>query len=802
MTNEQVTSPSSIDYMRQFGAVTPSDRTRLGMDVKMQVDPNKDPKKEQELALRANRGRAEAAGEALLRIATKPYEVFYAIRTEVLPSMESGHKPDVLDSSYIPPSQLRTIDGRARDLSKSAKELQEMGLLLDDYDPESGYGTLVAEDISGYAISTTYIQEINELTGRVELVPRYYIGKENEREELAEAYKTAGLELEARAIEGWWVGLFLNVGVRDDLPGLLDIMHKASTKFKADHLKALFNLPGIKGLKDKPGAILKEIEGMPNPERNTEFGTQIEEGMFLTTLMLHSGSKQEMKGFLARPGAKVLITQIAAKSGMSEDDWRGLYIGNVDNWVDNPKDTDYMQDVVGDNLRKVGNRGLLTMYGNIAAYKGINNKAFSVEKQTKFIEKSLGSAIGSVEAAWTAVTFLKSIDTYSARGHSFLPGSEQVVATLGDWRYIEPTDTQKLYSLIWLLREGLKGRPSGLPDMLGKTPDMMFDLFDMAQVEVALPDGSVTSRSIWDAWLGTAEQVKRDIRTMKPSRIANIVDIVNRGAIEQNSNKGVIRMRVNNNGVIEERETYGILSREGGQDIVTELVKEEGYHRLGDLNFHSLPPDFHGIHNTIKWLAGRDGNGVMTATTETTFDPKKLTFDDIRKFWKYVSIVLNPLVLSKGSMHKFSFGGQGKPQDVIIDLSEEGSGVLVIPNVDGKAFDEIQHTFLNNLMLAKLNSEFFITQLAGDSFVKIPDVGGGGASRMDSIPLHRYVKAVMELMNGPFPKNLTELRNWRVDLMKLRSHSRDIYKDTIQYLESQTKNKGVGPVTGVNKFDK
>lgn len=819
-----LTVPGQTDINKEGNIVQSRqsiDISQPNFDIKDQnQDPNADrAKKEAELeALRKYIGRVESPGELKLYSAKNAYEVFVALRETVLPPMEDAHRPRSMDMSYKPPSQRDVIAFRARDLSISIEELEKRGYIKKGtYNEETGVAEVTDEANGGYAMYTTYTQRINRELGSIESVPTYHFGTKAERESLAEAYKVAGLELEARAIIGETVGVFMNLDARDNLERVVEWMHGQAPKFKAEHLKALFNAPDLEELRLAQERYNSQRENKDRkPEKlNNELGKKIEYSMFLYAVMLHSGTKQEMKSFLRRPGSAEIIRQIIRKSGekITQEDWIKKNIGDVDKWMDNPtEETDFEEDV------KNGVRGPVTVFGNIVAFKTSSGKVFSRDMERNYIEKTIGSIAGSVEASWVGVTFLKAIDTFSSQGHTILSDGS-VVATLGEGRYMEPIDTQKFASFVWNFREGKKARTFGVHDQLGKTPDMLFDLFDWAQVAVQAETGEIIYRSIWDAWLGTEEQDKLFIGTMSRNVIENVVSINDlgngwvrikcedpkTGKIE--TRKGVKKLGEDPDKDYEiTRKVYGDVVRSGGKVSVNERVPEEPYHELGSLDYGSLISDFHGVHNTIKWLNGREGAGVLSDAMSYTFDPSKIDQKLFLAQWKYITIGLNPVVQAKGSMHKFSFGGNGDESsvhNVTLDLSEYGVGQITIRSVDGKAYEDIQHTFQNNIWLSRLKSEFFVTKVALGG-LDIPDIDGTLSYKSVKVPFHRIIRAEMELMNGSIPKTIEGLRKWRVNYQKLAIDTKNYYNDNIAYFEKQVRypngvEKPVGPITGVNK---
>jgi hypothetical protein len=160
------------------------------------------------------------------------------------------------------------------------------------------------------------------------------------------------------------------------------------------------------------------------------------------------------------------------------------------------------------------------------------------------------------------------------------------------------------------MKEGLKGRASGLKDMIGRIPDMAMNLFDWAGVEMTdlpkKPDGTSQRRSIWDAWLGTSGG--------KPK-----LDLLTGEATKQQTT-------------------------------------EEPYHRLGSLNFKSLERDFHGTFAIMQWLMGNaqrpTGVYIDAMKTDFKFD-EDFSLNELKKKIKYIGIVMNEVVLTQGSPHLY-----------------------------------------------------------------------------------------------------------------------------------------------------
>jgi len=541
----------------------------------------------------------ESLSSELISSAETPHELFTGLRS-LEKMLEDGNIPQSLSERYTPPRELSLMFERANVLRIPIEDLVNQGL-VNNYDRNTGEGTPKRRKFTALALSVKEDVVFNPQTKTREIVNTYNFGTPEKRLEMAKAYEKAVLELEVRDIIGDHIGLRLNLDFRDDLTGLTEMLHSGRMpKFRVAHLEALFNMPDV-----------AELEN--NPE-NHKLGDQVEEAMFLNLVMLNSGTKDKMNDFLSRPGATALIDRI--RGSMDRDEWIGRYIGVVDRWVDD-KDrilTTYVTEP----------RGTLTQWSNIATFEGRDpSDNFGFDKEQEFIEDTVGKLVGSVEASWVAATMMRVMGAYASEGYVAIPPGQirdpatgqmkeiplkdKISIKLGEGRYISSDDTGKFLACMFDLKEGLKGRASGLKDMIGRIPDMAMNLFDWAQVEVELPDGTKAKRSVWDAWLGTpAGKTKIDLLTGQPT---------------------------------------------------TETTKEEPYHRLGDLNFKSLDRDFHGTFTIMQWLMGRsDRDGGLypdARKTEFRFD-EDFTLNSMKKKLKYIQICLNPIVLTKGSAHLYA----------------------------------------------------------------------------------------------------------------------------------------------------
>jgi hypothetical protein len=511
----------------------------------------------------------ESLSSELIASAEEPQELFMGLRS-LEKMLEDGNIPNELSERYTPPRQLSLMYERAEVLGMKIEDLVNQKFLT--YDKN---GKLVPTKTKFAALALSIDQ-----TGRA---PVYDFGTPEKRVEMARAYEKAVLELEARSILGDHISLRTNLDYRDSLEGLTYMLHSGRMpKFRADHIQALFNMPCVNELATDP--------------ENHKLGDQVEEAIFLNLVMLNSGTKNKMQDFLSRPGANVLIDRM--RGGMDRNEWVERYIGVVDVWEDD-KDrtlTTYKKEP----------RGLLTQWSNIASFEGDGpSDNFSAEKEVGFIEGAVGKLIGSNEASWIAATMMRVIGAYASEGYVALPSGVSSLK-LGEGRYISSDDTGKFWAYMFNYKEGMKGRPSGLKDMIGRIPDMAMNLFDWAQVEVELPDGTMAKRSVWDAWLGTPDgKVKKDLLTGQPT---------------------------------------------------TDKTIEEPYHRLGDLNFKSLDRDFHGTFSIMQWLMGNEKGptGIFVdAMRVEGFRPEDFSLNELKKKVKYYQICLNPVILTKGSPHLY-----------------------------------------------------------------------------------------------------------------------------------------------------
>ena len=578
------------------------------------ISQNQEPGEHQVEDALANRMyyRTESLSSELIASAESPHELFTGLRS-LEKMLEDGNIPQGLSERYTPPRELSIMYERASTLGIPIDDLINQGLVrAGTYNKETGEGQPRKRKYASLSLSVEENPIIitDDKTGvsrEIGVDLKYNFGTPEKRAELAKAYEKAVLELEVRDIMGEHIGVRLNLDFRDNLEGLTEVMHGGRMpKFKADHLEALFNMPG-----------LAELES--NPE-NHLLGDQVEEAMFLNLAMLNSGTKDKMKDFLARPGSKFLIAKMAKEKNQDYETWVKENIGEVDKWIDD-KDrtlTTYTTE----------SRGAVTQWSNIASFEGRDpSDNFGADKERKFIEEIVGGLVGSTEASWVAATMMRVIGAYASEGYVAIPPGgqrlnpqtgkmeaiplkEKISIRLGEGRYISSDDTGKFLAYMFDLKEGLKGRSSGLKDMIGRVPDMAMNLFDWAQVEVELPGGTKAKRSVWDAWLGTpGGKAKTDLLTGQKTK---------------------------------------------------QVTTEEPYHRLGSLNFKSLDRDFHGTFTIMQWLIGRserDGGLYLDARkTELRFEDFDL--NTLKKKLKYIQICLNPIILTKGSAQLYENVGK------------------------------------------------------------------------------------------------------------------------------------------------
>ncbi len=497
----------------------------------------------------------EFVSHNLISQAVEPKQLFYGLR-EKESRWESGFVAQPLGNDFSPPSVLTTMMSRANWLGQTPDDLIHKGLLI-AYDANSGMGVLRSPaKHGGLVIDNERIVQDQTPEG----FPYTWvdIGLPEQRAGMAAAYHVGSVEINVRALMGDQYGILTNLNVRDDLATLVDWQHGTQATYRPEHMEALFNLPSIRELE-----ALHEYKYKPEDiKKMRELGDQIEEAMLCELIMMKSGSKEGMQDLLARPGADHLIRKMATEEEnrrkMAEDklaekenrqsnadnirytgeDWITEYIGDVDGWEDDMQrdlKKTWRQEIKDRKKGKYdknerGRRGKLTQWANMISFKGEPGE-ISTKIEKHFIEKDVGGAVGgSEEAAWMATVLMRDIGAFSSWGYTALPNG-QSHAELGTFRILSADDRQKFYSYMFFVqKEGYSNRSSGVQELIYRVPDMAMDLFHWGQVAVdgmfekdetgalILDDNNepkVAKRSIWDAWLGTAEQPKRDLVTGK-----------------------------------------------------------------------------------------------------------------------------------------------------------------------------------------------------------------------------------------------------------------------------------------------
>ena len=695
--------PSSLDAMRslgeqqlkaahefqskepQFVSNMPDIRMQLGSKNEGESENNHELGDEAESLKYARR---ESLSDELINAAETPEELFIGLRL-LERQLEDGHTPPSLSERYTPPRQHSAMFERKEAMSVSIEDLKKRGWLK-NYNPDTGEGRPKDARFASFAISSEQTENIIEENSRRYLKNerRYNFGTPESRKVLALAYERAIHELEVRDILGEHVSLRINLDYRDNLEGLVEMLHSGRMpKLKAKHLEVLFNMPSLEEL-SKPGLKPEELEKMHG------LGDQVEEAVFLNLLMLNSGTRQGMKDFLDKPGAAVLMNRLAEKAHMNIDEWKVKYVGVLDEWVDDDK-----REI---ESYKKEPRGLITMFSNIPAI-GTPGE-FGSDKESDFIEKYVGGAVGSVEASWIAATLMRSTGAYASEGYVALPNGKSSLP-LGEGRYISGDDTGKFHTYMFNYKEGMKGRPSGLKDMVGRIPDMAMNLFDWAQVRVddlPLEKGEPVRRSIWDAWLGTPGGKRKTILLTGK---------------ESNDPK----------------------------DITT----EEGYHRLGDMKFDSLDREFHGTFTIMQWLMGREGAGVFTDAIKTDFRMEDFSLNELKKKVKYMGIVMNPVVMTKGSTQNFKY-----------ENDDPGHTAFLL-----------QRNFFKNLMSARVKSASFALNIL-PSQVRLYNPGFGQPKEI-SVPaallVHKFIDEAIKFGKSEFSNEADIVKHYIDDNYNLRT---------------------------------
>lgn len=738
--------------------------TRNPVDIVNSPDP--DPMADA-IANRALLNSRESMSAEMAAFAGSPHELYVGFRG-VLKRVEDGKVPNELENRYALTSLFDRMLERADNLRITPDELKAAGYVK-KYDDKTGIGIPARARYSSLCLD--YDQEPNE-RGYDKVT--YFYGTPESRAECAKAYDKAILEIETRTIIGAQLGLRLNPETRDGLETLVVYLRGGRTpKFKPDHLEVMYNLPSVKELSgDKPKSV----------EKARELGDQIEEATVCQLIMLNSGSKEKTEKFLKKPGVKFLIAKMAKehadKTGnpYTYDRWIQDNIGDLSKWTD---DKDRNVGTFKDEAKK-GYRKGLAKHSNIpASYE--DPGGISGDEEDDFIEKTIGGICGSVEASWIAWSTMQITGTYASEGYVALPNGEFALQ-LGEDGNISADDTAKFRAHLQVLKEGLKGRSSGLAGMIGKIPDMAMNLYDWAQVKVVQPDGTTVYRSIWNAWLGTEEQDMKDILTQKPATIWGVTSTkdLGNGVFEVTS----VDLKTKN---ITVEKVFGrigkALNPKTGkeEDAFIKRVKEEGYHRLGDLNFKSLRKGFHSKFATIQWLmgSGERPTGVLNEALRTDFKSEDFSLAALKKINKYVGIVFNPLVMSQGSMHLY-------------DIT---NNKLIAKN------------FMRNLMIARVHSFSFSTGILG----AVKRLFHPTLKEAD-VPDPVWISAAIKEILKDNPRTEAELKAHYIDenksIRKLGKNETSGYAADVEALlkdqfgidENDELTTSVGRVTGKNSF--
>jgi len=668
----------------------------------------------------------ESLNSELISSAEEPAELFMGLRG-LERMLEDTVIPVGLNDRYTPPRDEAIMYEKARNLGISIKELNDLEIIKKDtYNEKDGTGQPKKRKYASLCLSVDEdpikITDKNGKERTIGMETVFRFGTPKEREEMSKAYDIASKELAVRDIIGEHIGLRMNEEIRDSYEEMSRIMHSGRVpKFTTEHLQTLFNLPSTDELRNG-----KEIE------KSHELGDQIEKGMFCHLVMLASNSKERMLELLDRPGSIHLITKMAKEHEevlqqekkdnsitYGFENWIADNIGDVHNWVDDDKRK------IGETWREEREKGKreqkeqgyrtgLAEWSNIAAWEG-NSGEFGEDKEHSYIEKTVGGLIGSVEAAWVSTSLLRAIGAFSSEGYAALPDGTSLLP-LGDDRYISGDDFGKAYAYMFNYKEGTKGRPSGLKGMIGKIPDLAMNLFDWAQVEMTdlpkNPDGSFQRRSIIDAWLGTKEQPKRSLK--KEGEWAEITDP------QRIADGEGVKMLV---GKIVDGKWRTV------EKVFEGKVEKEEYHRLGSLNFKSLPKRFHGTYTIMQWLMGnREGpTGVNIEALNVDFRVEDFRLHALKKIKKYIGIVMNAVVLTKGSPHLYTD-----------------------PAGDAKI---IQKNYFRNLMLARIQSESFSRGILNSKERLFTPKTGGEVE----VPVPVLIRASIKEALKPNPDNEEDL---------------------------------------------
>jgi|GEM_PF-2645393 len=737
----------------------------------------------------------ESMNSELIASADKPHKLFMGLR-RLEKMLEDTIIPQGLSERYTPPRDETIMYEKAENFSMTIKELQELEIIVPGTYNLKGKAEAQLSDEAFLSLALKVEQKpiyfIDEKTGKPSLDEDHepiergtksiiILGTPEQRAEMAKANEIGAKELGVRDVMGEHYGMRINEEIRDSYETMSVYMHSGRTpKFTTEQLRTLPNLPSLTELRAG-----KEIE------KSHGLGEMFEEGLACQLIMLASNSKERIQNLLARPGMERLIDKMADEKQTrlrqaeeeklsrekhtvpsqlktyTSEQWKLDNIGDINNWVDDDKRK--LKETSREE-RRLGLRKGLAEWSNIAAWEG-NLGEFGEDKENAFIEKTIGDLIGGgkegVEAAWLATVFMRVIGAYSTEGYAALRDG-QTLLPLGEDRAISGDDFGKAYALMFNKKEGEAGRPSGLKDMIGKIPDLAINLFDWTQVivgeeDVRNPDGTLVfnpdksikrqekRRSVWDAWLGTAEKPKislltrevvdvelpESLKTKKDKDGKDIEDA--NGKLVYLTKTEIKQAEINfkkdmlDNG---EAMAYGKVKNELGIEedrLIWKVKREEGI-RLGDINFKSLPRRFHGTFTIMQWLMGNEKGptGVNIEALNLDFEYRDFRLNALKKLKKYVGIAMNASILSKGSRHLY-----------------------VDPDGDAKI---IQRNYFRNLMIARINSENFASTILGMT-IKLVKPGGAVAEVPAPVLIRRFIKEALK----PNPKGEIEIRKRYID---------------------------------------
>lgn len=765
---------SSVDFMRSLGGEEaqnfPKPEWKSNIpDIRMSVKKDDDGGSEKDhpiedtAASRQYLRSGESLNSELIAQAEDPAELFTGLRRLEM-MLEDTIIPQGLSERYTPPRDASIMYEKSKNFAMTAEELEELGIIIKGTYHENQNGEFEAKlrDDKFLSLALKVEQKPVYLTnedGKIikdqdgdpierGIKTKIIIGSPEKRTEMAKANEIGARELGARDVIGEHIGLRINEEVRDSYEMMSAYMHSGRTpKFTTDQLKTLTNLPSIAELRAG-----KEIE------KSHELGDQFEEALFCNLVMLSSNSKTRMQELLDRPGATALIFRMAQKHEQNlrkekndvtikygYDEWKKDYIGDVSKWKED-KDRELRK--TWREEKENGFRKGLTEWSNIVAWEG-NPGEFGEDKENRFIEDLIGKQIvGSVEASWLATVFTRVVGIYSSEGYAALPSGD-ILLPLGEDRMMSGDDFGKAYALMFNKKEGYSGRTSGLKDMIGKIPDLSISLLDWGQVVVGKEDfvkinedgtkiftKEEKRRSIIDAWLGTAKQTKRSLLTGE--LVNTVVDTKSNEllALDPFTNKPI---EIKGQFFKSEGIQIGTRKNEKGKEIpiiaLKAVVPEEPYTRLGDLNFKSLPRRFHGTYTIMQWLMGNGERptGVNIEALKTDFEYRDFKLNDLKKIKKYVGIVMNQVILTKGSIHLYAE-----------------------PVSDAKI---IQKNYLRNLMYARIHSASFSENILN---MKLKLFNPGTGSDIE-VPAPLIIRSAIKEILKDNPVNEETLINYYID---------------------------------------